>query len=164
MPISCRRTSRTLPAWCDAVRKAAGRLFPSKVRLVSSQPELRDNLPAAQCPVVESFAVGRDELACAAHLKVVHKYGAGLRNIDVAACRAAGVDGSRHTPAREYLVCRACLRPDARPGRRIDRVNGLISIGQLEAAGLPYRPFDRRHVPGQTLAGSPECALSTAAP
>ena len=32
------------------------------------------------------------------------------------------------------------------------RMNGLISIEQLAAAGLPYRPFDRRHMPGANWA------------
>src|SRR4029453_18309785 len=32
--------------------------------------------------------------------------------------------------------------------RRIHRLNGLISIEHLAAAKLPYRPFDRSHVPG----------------
>jgi glyoxylate reductase/D-3-phosphoglycerate dehydrogenase len=77
--------------WRDALRARAGALYPSEVRLVVSQAELQKNLAVARALVVESFAVGRDELACAPKLKVVHKYGAVLRNIDVAACAAAGV-------------------------------------------------------------------------
>src|SRR5260370_15827603 len=75
--------------WCDDLRARAGGLYPSEVRLVPSHAELRANLPPARALVVESFAVGADELACAPQLKVVHKYGALLRNIDVAAFVAA---------------------------------------------------------------------------
>ena len=32
--------------------------------------------------------------------------------------------------------------------RRIHCINGLNSIEQLSAASFPYKPFDRRHVPG----------------
>src|SRR5262249_38128246 len=76
--------------WCERLRARIGGLYPSEVRLVSSPEELRDNLAAARALVVESFAVGAAELEYAPHLKVVHKYGAILRNIDVAACAAAG--------------------------------------------------------------------------
>src|SRR5215471_13979040 len=64
--------------WCDALRARAGAFYPSEVRLVPSQAELRKNLPAAQALVVESFPVGREELARAPKLKVVQKYGAVL--------------------------------------------------------------------------------------
>src|SRR5262249_22716727 len=77
--------------WCDALRARAGGLYPGDVRLVRSSAELRANLPNARALVVESLAVGADELGCAPQLEVVHQYGAVLRNIDVAACRAAGV-------------------------------------------------------------------------
>src|SRR4029450_11018604 len=77
--------------WCDALRARAGGLYPSDVRMVTSRADLHVNLPPARALVVESFAVGREELARAPELKVVHKYGAVLRNIDVAACAAVGV-------------------------------------------------------------------------
>src|SRR5262245_40170274 len=76
--------------WCDALRARAGKLYPSEVRLVASQADLRANLAPARAVVVESLAVGREELERARELKAVHKYGAILRNIDVAACAAAG--------------------------------------------------------------------------
>src|SRR4030095_3688132 len=77
--------------WCDQLRARAGALYPSEVQLVASHAELHAQLPAARALVVESFAVGAAELACAPRLAVVHKYGALVRNIDVAACSAAGV-------------------------------------------------------------------------
>src|SRR5438105_749087 len=68
--------------WCERVRARVGGLYPSEVRLVPSQAQLRLNLATARALVVESFAVGAAELGCARHLEVVHKYGAVLRNID----------------------------------------------------------------------------------
>ena len=134
--------------WCDALRRRAGSLYPSAVRLVPSQAELSGNLPPARALVVESFAVGATELACAPHLKVVHKYGAVLRNIEVAACAAAGVKvlsvrrRANISCAEHVFVLMLTL------ARRIHRINRLISVEQLAAAKLPYKPFDRRHVPG----------------
>ena len=55
---------------------------------------------------VESFAVGAEELACGPHLQVVHKYGAVLRNINVAACVAAS-DSVREAGLLEF--CRQRL-------------------------------------------------------
>jgi phosphoglycerate dehydrogenase-like enzyme len=133
--------------WCDTLRERVGRLYPSEVRLVSSPEELRDNLAAAHALVVESFTVGADELARAPQLKAVHKYGALLRNIDVAACAAAGVKvlGIRR---RANIACAEhAFALMLTLARLIHRTAGLTSIERLAAARLPYRPFDRRHVP-----------------
>jgi phosphoglycerate dehydrogenase-like enzyme len=134
--------------WCEELRTHAGGLYPSEVRLVPSHAELRVNLPPARALVVESFAVGTEELGCAPQLKVVHKYGAILRNIDVAACAAAGVKvlGVRR---RANISCAEhAFALMLTLARRIHRINGLISIERLSAADLPYRPFDRTHAPG----------------
>jgi phosphoglycerate dehydrogenase-like enzyme len=134
--------------WCEQLRARVGGLYPSEVRLVPSHAELRDNLPPARALVVESFAVGADELGCAPQLEVVHKYGALLRNIDVAACVAAGVKvlGVRR---RANIACAEhAFALMLTLARRIHRINGLNSIEQLSAANFPYHPFDRRHVPG----------------
>src|SRR5713226_5993193 len=134
--------------WCDELRARVGGLYPSDVRLVPSHAELRVNLASARALVVESFAVGTEELGCAPQLKVVHKYGAILRNIDVAACAAAGVKvlGVRR---RANIKCTEhAFALMLTLARRIHRINGLTSIEQLSAAKLPYSPFDRRHVPG----------------
>lgn len=138
--------------WCDRLRARAGRLYPSEVRLVPSHAELGVNLAPARALVVESFAVGTEELACAPQLKVVHKYGAVLRNIDVAACAAAGVKvlGVRR---RANIACAEhAFALMLTLARRIHRINGLNSIEQLSAASLPYKPFDRRHTPGANWA------------
>jgi phosphoglycerate dehydrogenase-like enzyme len=134
--------------WCEDLRARAGRLYPSEVRLVPSHAELRVNLPPARALVVESFAVGSAELACAPELRVVHKYGAILRNIDVAACIGAGVKvlGVRR---RANIACaEQAFALMLTLARRIHRLNGLTSIERLAAASIPYQPFDRRHVPG----------------
>jgi phosphoglycerate dehydrogenase-like enzyme len=134
--------------WCEALKARAGKLYPSTVRLVASPAELRDNLASARALVVESFAVGAQELGCAPELEVVHKYGAILRNIDTAACAAAGVKvlGIRR---RANIACAEhAFALMLALARRIHRISGFISIEQLAAAQFPYKPFDRRHVPG----------------
>src|SRR5215216_3156613 len=134
--------------WCDALRARAGGLYPSEVRLVPSRAELRVDLPVAAALVVESFAVGTEELGCAPQLQVVHKYGAVLRNIDVAACVAAGVKVLKLRRRANIACAEHAFALMLTLARRIHRLNGLTSIERLSAAKLPYTPFDRRHVPG----------------
>ena len=133
--------------WCDDLRARAGGLYPSEVRLVPSQAELRIKLPPACALIVESFAVGTDELRCAPQLKVVQKYGALLRNIDVPACNAAGIKVLRVRRRANIACAEHAFALMLTLARRIHRFNGLTSIETLSAAKIPYKPFDRRHVP-----------------
>jgi phosphoglycerate dehydrogenase-like enzyme len=138
--------------WCDEIRARVGGLYPSDVRLVPSHAELRVNLPPARALVVESFAVGPEELACGPQLRVVHKYGAVLRNIDVAACVAAGVKVLSVRRRANMACAEHAFALMLTLARRIHHINGLNSIEQLSAAKLPYKAFDRRHVPGANWA------------
>ena len=134
--------------WCDKVRQAALLLFPSEVKLVSSKRELQSNLETAEAIVTESLSVGEEELALAPLLKVVHKYGMVLRNIDVTACDAHGVKvlGVRR---RANISCAEhAFAMMLMLARRTDNLSGLISIDQLAGIGREYLPFDTRHTPG----------------
>jgi len=133
--------------WCDQVRAAAGLLFPSDVRLVSSPAELHDNLSNAQAIVTEALPIGDAELALAPRLKAVHKYGMIFRNIDIAACAARGVKvlGIRR---RANISCAEhAFTLMLMLARRAGELNGLISVEQLAGRGGAYKPFDRRHTP-----------------
>jgi len=135
-------------AWCARVRKTAPSLSPSDVRLVASTAELHHNLPTAQAVVTESLKIGGEELARAPRLKVVHKYGMLLRNVDAAACAARGIKvlGVRR---RANMSCAEhAMALMLALARRIADLNGLLSVEQLAALGRPYRPFDLRHTPG----------------
>jgi phosphoglycerate dehydrogenase-like enzyme len=134
--------------WCDRIQTTAAPLYPSDVRLVSSRQELHSNLPSAQAIVTESLSIGREELALAPHLKVVHKYGMLLRNIDVAACEAGrvkvlGVRRRANIACAEHAFALMLALV-----RRIEELSGLISTDQLAAMGRNYIAFDRRHTPG----------------
>src|SRR5205823_5868321 len=117
--------------WCNKVRTTAGHLYPSDVRLVSSRPALHSNLESAEAIVTETLNIGREELALAPRLKVIHKYGMVLRNIDVAACEARGVKvlGVRR---RANIACAEhAFALMLALARQIGELNGLISIDQL---------------------------------
>jgi len=133
--------------WCDKVRKAAGSLYPSNVRLVDSQAELQNNLGSAEAAVVESLSIGKEELAAAPHLKVVHKFGMLLRNIDMVACAERGIKVLSIRRRANIATAEHGFALMLSLARRLD-LSGLVSIEQLPSSQLPYRPFDRRHTPG----------------
>lgn len=134
--------------WCDRVRNAAGSLYPSDVRLVGTEEELHDHLASTEAIVTESLGVGEEELALAPRLKVVHKYGKILRNIDVEACKARGVKVLAVRRRANIACAEHAFALMLTLARQIDALNGLVSIDQLPSAKRPYAPFDRRHTPG----------------
>jgi phosphoglycerate dehydrogenase-like enzyme len=135
-------------AWCDKVRTAARSLYPSEVRLVKSQDELRSNLETAEAIVTESLKIGPEELASAPRLKVVHKYGAILRNIDAAACASRGIRVLAVRRRANISCAEHAFALMLMLARRMADLNGLISIEQIFVDGRSYRPFDTRHTPG----------------
>jgi phosphoglycerate dehydrogenase-like enzyme len=135
-------------AWCDKVKTAARSLYPSEVRLVKSQAELQSNLAAAEAIVTESFKIGPRELALAPRLKVVHKYGAILRNIDAAACASRGVKVLAVRRRANIACAEHAFALMLMLARRMTDLAGLISIEQIFTGGRSYTPFDTRHTPG----------------
>jgi phosphoglycerate dehydrogenase-like enzyme len=135
-------------SWCDHVAKGAGSLYPSDVRLVSSQAELHSNLDTAEAIVTEGLNIGVEELAAAPRLKVVHKYGVLLRNIDVAACEARGVKVLSVRRRANVSCAEHAFALMLALARKTCDLNGIISVEQLTALGRPYVPFDTRYTPG----------------
>ena len=134
--------------WIARLRKAAVSIYPADVRLVSSESEMREQLPDCQALVVESFRLSSDDLAGAVRLAVVQKFGAILRNIDTGACETHGVK-VRTLRRRANIACAEhvfalmlCL------ARRLSQLDGLVTAPRLATAGHSIRPFDRRHTPG----------------
>jgi phosphoglycerate dehydrogenase-like enzyme len=134
-------------AWCDKAKTAAKSLYPSDVRLVKSQDELRRHLGAAEAIVTEALQIGPQELALAPRLKAVHKYGAILRNIDVTACESRGIKVLAVRRRANISCAEHAFALMLMLARRMRHMNGLISIEQLSAAGRSYTPFDTRHTP-----------------
>lgn len=138
--------------WCARVRESARGLYPAEVRLVSSEDEMRANLKDCVALVVESFRVTREDLAVAAQLKVLQKFGSGLRNIDTAACadkdvtlltlrRRANISCAEHVFGLMLMLA-----------RKLDELDGLVTVERIKARTGAYRPFDRRHTPGGNYA------------
>jgi glyoxylate reductase len=134
--------------WAARVRAGSPGLYPAEVRMVSSQHEMRAALKDACALVVESLHVGADDLAAAPALQVVQKFGAGLRNIDTAACakrtvkiltirRRANISCAEHAFGLMLMLA-----------RKLETVSGLVTAQRIKASGRELRPYDRRHTPG----------------
>jgi phosphoglycerate dehydrogenase-like enzyme len=134
--------------WCVKVQQTAGALYPSDIKLVKSQAELRENIGPADAIIVESMPVGAEELALAPNLKAVHKYGMLLRGIDVAACEVCKVEVLSVRRRANIACAEHAFALMLSLARKLNALSNLISVDQLPKDKLPYRPFDRRHTPG----------------
>ena len=134
-------------AWLAHLRAMAGPLYPADVRLVKDQDALRAQLPEATVVVSESFAMGAAEIALAPKLQVVQKYGAILRGIDVAACEARGIQVLPLRRRANISCAEHALMLMLALSKKLHRLQGLISIEQLQAAGYQPKTFDSGYTP-----------------
>jgi phosphoglycerate dehydrogenase-like enzyme len=138
--------------WVARVRASAAGLYPAEVRMAKTEAEMLASLPDCRALVVESFWIGRDDLAKAKQLKVVQKFGALLRNIDTAACAEVGVKVLTLRRRANISCAEHAFGLILTLARKLETVSGLVTIERIKSAGLPYRPFDRRHTPGGNYA------------
>jgi phosphoglycerate dehydrogenase-like enzyme len=135
-------------AWCENIRRQVPAIYPSEVRLVDSQDELRAHLPGASVAVVEELNFGAEEIAAAGgSLRFVQKYGFTTRNIDSDACEKHGVRiltirrRANISTAEQGLMLMLAL------ARQVTRNANLISVEQLKAAGYTPTSYNRAHTP-----------------
>lgn len=133
------------PAWLREARAQAPGLYPAQVRLVSTQDELHAALPGAHGVVTESLVVGAAELALADQLKVVHKYGTVLRNIDLNACAARGIKVLSVRRRANIACAEYAFGFMIMLAKRLNETPNLLSMEQLTAAGFKPRHFDERY-------------------
>jgi phosphoglycerate dehydrogenase-like enzyme len=133
--------------YCDRVRARVGGLHPAEVRIAETQDDLRAALPGAHVLIVESMNVGKDELATGSDLAIVQKFGMMPRNIDEAACAARAVKVLTIRRRANCACAEMAFTLMLTLAKKLNRVLGRISVGQLAQVGYSYRPFDRRHTP-----------------
>jgi phosphoglycerate dehydrogenase-like enzyme len=138
--------------WCTRVRTAAGGLYPAEVRLVSSEEEMRAHLKDCVALVVESFRVGKEDVAAAPNLKVLQKFGTGLRNIDVTACAARQVKLLMLRRRANISCAEHAFGLMLMLARKLDELDGVVTVERIKAKQGAYQPFDRRHTPGGNFA------------
>lgn len=134
--------------WCQRLRARLGGLYPAQVRLVEDEKALRAILPGAQVVIVESFAIGAQEIAATSgSLRIIQKYGTITSRIDGAACQEAGVRlltlkrrANVATAEHAFALMLALAR------KVVDTANA-ISVTQVRGAGYAPTRYDRSHTP-----------------
>ena len=142
----------TFVGWCARVRKGSAALYPAEVRLVTSEEEMRANLTVCAALVVESFRVTRDDLAAAPKLKVLQKFGSGLRNIDTAACADKGVKLLTLRRRANISCAEHAFGLMLVLARKLDELDGLVTVERIKARQGAFKPFQRQHTPGGNYA------------
>ena len=133
--------------WCEKVRRQAKELYPAQVRMVETQGDLRANLADATAAIVEGLSVGAEEIAAAPKLKAVQKYGVDLRRIDREACAARGIAVLTLRRRANIACAELAMTLMLMLARRVNELQGRISVQALAELGYHYQPFDRRHTP-----------------
>ncbi len=134
--------------WVMRLREKAHGLYPSDVRLVESQEDMRASLTDCTALVVESLQVTGADIGAAGKLKAIQKFGTILRNIDANGAAERGIKVLTIRRRANIACAESVFAMMLSLARRTHEVHGLISVEQLEHAGFRYRKFDRRHAPG----------------
>ena len=113
---------------------------------------MRANLQDCVALVVESFRVTPRRSRGRAQLKVVQKFGTGLRNIDTAACAEKGVKLLTLRRRANISCAEHAFGLMLMLARKLDELDGLVTVERIKAARGAYRPFDRQHTPGGNYA------------
>lgn len=138
--------------WLAALRARCRQVFPARVVFVASPSELRRELPQADAVLVESLAVGRQELELAPRLRAVQKYGVVTRNIDVQACERHGVVVLTLRRRANIACAEQAMMMVLALAKRLAELNGRTTVRRLREAGFQPAPFDRAHTPGSNWA------------
>ncbi len=133
------------PSWLKATREAISGLYPARVVMAFDQDDLRAKLRDADALILQDFSFGSAELAAAPRLKIAHKFGAILRNIDLAACAARNV-AVKAQPRRVNVACAEhAMMLILALAKRITEVNGCMTLDRLRAAGFRPKVLDPKH-------------------
>ena len=152
----CKHDTPDFAGWCDQIRAQASNIYPTDVRLVDNQEDLRANLSGATAAVVEELQIGAGEIAAAGNtLKFVQKYGFTTRNIDPHACENAGLCVLTIRRRANISTAEQALTLILALARQLTSNANLISVEQLKAAGYEPTTYDRSHTPNGNWARIP---------
>ena len=132
-------------AWREELRARVPSVFPAEFRMADDLDAFRAALPDAAGAIVEGMAFGAAELDCAPNLRIVQKFGADLRNIDVEACAARGVPVKPLRRRVNGAVAEHIFALMLALAKKICEIGGRIDTASLEAIDYAPRLYDSRH-------------------
>jgi lactate dehydrogenase-like 2-hydroxyacid dehydrogenase len=143
------------PSWCEAFRKEIPGLYPAELEFAADQAELEAKAPEADAVIVESFTLHGGVIAKLKPTAIVQKFGAILSNIDVEACKERRVVLFNLPRAGNVAVAEQAFALLIALAKGIGRYDGVVTAKDLDAAGHPIRPYDRRYTGGSNYARIP---------
>lgn len=139
-------------AWFDEQRRLAASIYPSKITMVEDEAAMRTALPDADAVVSESFSIGKAELETGKNLKLIQKFGIDARNVDLAACAAAGVPVRTLRRRVNGTVAEHAILLMMAVGRKLTETDGALDFASLQALGYKPAKFHPDHVAGANWA------------
>ena len=141
--------------WVDGLRASVPGLFPAQFRMVRNREELHEQLPDAEGLICQELRVGPEELALASDLRIIQKFGADLRNIDLEASASAGVVVKPLRRRVNIAVAEHAFAMMIAMAKKLPAVDGRIDLDSLEKGGFHPRMYDRRHTASANWARIP---------
>lgn len=132
-------------AWAQEVLAQAPGLYPSRVIAVDSVEAMREALERADGLVKEELPFGASDLAGAPRLKFVQQYGARTDTIDLDACAARGLPVFTQPRRTNIAVAEHALAMIMALSKRLNEIDGLVTLDRLREAGFAPGVFDTRH-------------------
>lgn len=138
--------------WFDEQREIAAAICPSEVHMVPDEAAMRALLPEADAVVTESLKFGADDLAIGKKLRLVQKFGIDARNVDMDACRDAGIETRTLRRRVNGTVAEHAILLMLAVGRKLIETNGALDFASLEALGYKPKMFHTDHIAGANWA------------
>ncbi len=115
-------------------------LYPAKIAYAEEQDSFEAGLGDADAVIVESLRVDAAALARTRRLKLVQKFGAITRNIDLDACASAGIPVETLRRVGNIAVAEQAFALLMALAKQICELNGVVERAALEARGYNIRP------------------------
>jgi len=139
-------------SWIEQQRKKAASILPLNIKLVESADTMRAMIPNAHAIITESFSVGGKEIDIGGELRLIQKFGTDTRNIDIQACRRAGVLVRTLRRRVNGVVAEHAILLMLAVGRKLIETNGALDLSSLRSLGYKPKQFDANHVSGANWA------------
>ena len=127
------------PGWCESLRARLPGLAPARVMFASDQDDLTAKAGDADIVIVESLRIDRALLAAAPRLVLVQKFGTLTGNIDLEACRDAGVDIATLRRRGNVAVAEQAFALLLALAKQVPSLAGLVERPALAARGFSIR-------------------------
>ena len=138
--------------WCERLRERIPEIVPSRIVNVANQEAFEAALGEADGAVVESLRFGEEQLAKAPNIRIIHKFGTDVRNIDRAACEKRGVAVATLRRRVNVAVAEHAFALLLALAKKICLTDKHLTMESLHRIGFPAKLYDTTQSPGSNWA------------